>query len=294
MTELNFSKRLSRFHFIDMFEQRLVMRFHNWVDVCSSIDKQSLADILHSERGLVIYVQFVETLRNYFIQILIKQLRDPRHRILKRDALNIILLKEVSDSARLVLSEFLNQALAQVLNRNLKGVLAWMLILPGGHRLCIKGNQAVFQTVDCFAFILIASVPAHYLIDAVCHVKFVQIATIFSHIGLIQGRLIECYLLVIVSLLRLYGHLNELHLEQVLNRASLLRLDLHGAQTELFQLLRYVEPDGLLKVEKLLVPLVSYSAGYEKVDDGPDGPDVAFWCHFVLAYLWSQKNAIDA
>ena len=169
-----------------------------------------------------------------------------------------------------------------------------MLILTGGDRLCVKGNQAVFQTVDSFTFILIASVPAHYLIDAMCHVKFVQIATIFRHIGLIQGRLIECYLLVIVSLLRLNSHLNELHLEQVFNRASLLRLDLHGAQAELFQLLRYVEPDGLLKVEKLLVPLVSYSAGYEKVDDGPDGPDVAFWCHFILADLWSQKNAIDA
>ena len=253
-----------------------------------------MADILHSERGLVIYVQFVETLRNYFIQILIKQLRDPGHRILKRDALNIILLKEVSDSACLVLSKFLNQALAQVLNRNLIGGLTWVLILTGGDRLCVKGNQAVFQTVDCFAFILIASVSAHYLVDAMCHVKFIQIASIFSHIGLIQGRLIECYLLVIVSLLRLNSHLNELHLEQVLNRASLLWLDLHGAQAELFQLLRYVEPDGLLKVEKLLVPLVSYSAGYEKVDDGSDGPDVAFWCHFVLADLWSQKNSIDA
>lgn len=80
------------------------MRFHNWVDVRSSVDEQTLADILHSERGLVIYVQFVETLRNYFIQIQIKLLRDPRHRIVKRDALNIIFLKEVFDSPGLILS----------------------------------------------------------------------------------------------------------------------------------------------------------------------------------------------
>lgn len=41
------------------------------------------------------------------------------------------------------------------------------------------------------------------------------------------------------------------------------------------------------------MPLVGYSASYQKVDDGPDGPDVTLWRHLVLADLRSQKNAID-
>ena len=113
-----------------------------------------------------------------------------------------------------------------------------MVILPGGDWLCVKGDQAVFQTVDYFALVLIASVSAYYLIDAVCHVKFVQIATIFRQIGLIQGRLIEgCLLVIVSSLLRLNSQLNEVRLEQLFDRAALMRLDLHGAQAELLELL---------------------------------------------------------
>lgn len=103
------------------------MRFHNWIDMRSGVDEQSLTNIFDCQRSLIIDVKFVETLRNYLIQVLIEQLSDSCHGIVKREAFNIIFLKELSYSDCLIFSKFFNQTITEIFNRDLKGLRTWIL-----------------------------------------------------------------------------------------------------------------------------------------------------------------------
>ena len=63
-----------------------------------SIDQQALSNIFDRQSCLIVYIEFVKALGNNFVQILVEQLADPHHSILKCNALDVIIFKEISYS----------------------------------------------------------------------------------------------------------------------------------------------------------------------------------------------------
>ena len=216
------------------------------------------------------------------VKILIEKLLDADKRILVHELGNLISLKEISDPVRFEFAEFLNETILEVWQLN--ELVARCTMQSSCDRLSIEWYELLLQTVNVLELLLIHFESADDLVDAVGHVELIQIASVFRQVSLIKWRLVELVLL---------RHLHELQPEQIFDRAPLQRVDLQRGEREFLQLLRHVQPDRFFEVEELLVPLVSYSAGHEKVDDDADGPNVALGAELVLADFWGEKDPVD-
>ena len=92
----------------------------------------------------------------------------------------------------------------------------------------------------------------------------------------------------------LAGHVDEVSLQQLVDRATVLRVYLQGHQHKFLELFRDIEPDGFLEIKELLVSLICNATGNQNVQHGADRPHVTLRPHLVGLQLWGKEDAIYA